>query len=115
MLPYRSLYSQDQRYQQRVERTLAPMHSCEYLVPSSYDRHDDNLVYWIGDNILLNCVYLWIDGSEWNHNPPRYPVQKCQYDQPNLRIMSSKHNEYQINALYDFGNASSYRSICYDG
>ena len=120
ILPKQVTFSEAQTYCERAESTLASIHSYDDLVrvQSLCNSDDSNLGCWIGgthDNNLPNCTYSWIDGSEWNYEPPRYPGEKCQSNQNGVCIIGSVLGNYEENTVHDCDPTDLSRPICNDG
>ena len=79
MLPNRVNFTQAQIYCERAGSKLASLHSHDDLakVQALCNSDDSSWLCWIGGHHDTpdnngSCTYSWIDGSEWDYDPPRY-------------------------------------------
>ena len=121
ILPKKVSFTDAQTYCERTGSTLASIHSYDDLVKvqALCNSVESNEICWIGGthdgiNGVNNCTYSWIDGSEWNYNPPRYPGEQCQFNQTYSCITTPQDTRYEANTLHDC-ESNLLRPICNDG
>ena len=119
MLPNKVSFTDAQTYCERTGSKLASIHSYDDLVKVQAMCNSDasNQICWIGgihDN-TANCTYSWIDGSDWDYDPPRYDATEyCDSDQSYVCLTTLQVSRYKINTLHDCYD-QELRPICNDG
>ena len=121
ILPNKLAFPEAQEYCKRTGSSLASIHTYSDLVKvqALCNGHDSNEKCWVGgihDNDALNCIYSWIDGSEWIYDPPRYnQTEECQFDQECSCVTTPQTSIYEENTLHDCLCNDVLRPICNDG
>ena len=112
MLSNKVNFSQAQTNCEAIGGALASIHSHDDLVEVQALCDSDvlNSLCWIGGqhNAPANgdCTYSWIDGSEWDYNPPRYNIdpldsEYCTSSEPYTCLTTPQDPRYLSNTLHD--------------